>query len=586
MKRFGYELQDDEQIKIGIVNTLDLTDKPISLYLPQNQSTENSKQDAILAIIGNPPYLYHSKNSSTIENEKIGKKNIQQKNAIGELLETYMYIDGQRIKERNPKGLQDDYVKFFRFAQHLIDQTENGIVAIITNHSFLDNPTFRGMRKSLMNSFNHLYFVDLHGNSKRKETAIENITDENVFSISQGVAISIMIKQKGLDKRVFRTDLWGRRQDKILQLQNSSLNLMKWRVLLPTAPYYLFTKQNETPDNDYFSFWSLKNIFAKYSVGVITSNDAKFIDFKRDTLEKRMMQFDDKYDKHWIKPILYRPFDIRYIYYKPELLQRARQKIMTNMFFENQAIITSRIIKDPVFQHCILSNTITNSGLLATNTSSSSYIFPLYCSDIKIKYNHSNQSDGLSETPQQKSNFSKQFCEFINQRYPTLAINDLFNYIYAMLYSKLYRMKYADYLKIDFPHIPFCNSFEIVKQISELGKGLIAAQLHGQFPEGTYKDLCKFVGNLDGVIEKLVYTKDSDEKGKLYINGKQYFEQMPLCVYNYEIGSYQVIARYLKDRKNRPIEQIDIDTIERNVKIIAYTIDISDKIDKLAEAWI
>ena len=205
-------------LNIFLTNTLEPIDPQGNLLLPalsrEVKAAQEVKDKPILVITGNPPYSGHSKNTGEW---------------ITELIKTYKVVDGQPLDEKNSKWLQDDYVKFIRFAQWKLDQVAEGVVGIITNHSFLDSPTFRGMRQSLMQTFNQIYILDLHGSSIKKERTPEGGNDENVFDIRPGVAISLMVKKKGLSKVVSHADLWGERKEKYRTLAEAKKTLSNGR---------------------------------------------------------------------------------------------------------------------------------------------------------------------------------------------------------------------------------------------------------------------------------------------------------------------------------------------------------------------
>ncbi|MBK7378425.1 MAG: hypothetical protein IPJ03_05380 [Ignavibacteriales bacterium] len=312
-------------------------------------------------MLGNPPYSGHSSNT--------GKW-------ISDEIKEYFMVDGKPLGEKNPKWLQDDYVKFIRFAQWKLDQAGEGVLGFITNHSYLDNPTFRGMRQSLMNSFDEIYILDLHGNSLKKEKSPDGSKDENVFDIMQGVAIAFFIKNKGdkQSKKVFYSELFGEREKKYSWLLKNSFNSTKWKRTSPIADFYLFTPSDNKLLNQYSKFWKVTEIFPVNSVGIVTSRDNFVIDFEKDKLEKRIKDFvnpkiDDEilkqtynltenqswkikeqreklrkdYDwKDSITKILYRPFDTRWIIYNDEMIERTRKDVMTNLLGKvNLALITS-----------------------------------------------------------------------------------------------------------------------------------------------------------------------------------------------------------------------------------------------------
>ena len=233
----------DERLQIYLTNTLEegVTRAEqlagLGSYIAEEASdaAHVKKQQDIMVVLGNPPYSGHSANVSV---DKEGKPNF-----IGKLLHEYYFVDGAPLGERNPKWLQDDYVKFIRFGEWRIDKTGHGVLAFITNHGYLDNPTFRGMRQHLMNTFDEIYVLDLHGNSKKKERTPEGGKDENVFDIQQGVAILLAIKHKQTSEvsktsEVYHASLWGLREEKYAALRDSNLNDIEWKELKPEKPFY------------------------------------------------------------------------------------------------------------------------------------------------------------------------------------------------------------------------------------------------------------------------------------------------------------------------------------------------------------
>jgi predicted helicase len=200
----GYDFQKDERLRVYLTNTLEeaheMSRMPLFTQWLAEEANEASKikQDApVMVVLGNPPYSGHSANTGLwIANLLRGHDTM-----TGKETGNYFEVDGQPLGERNPKWLNDDYVKFMRFAQWRIEQTGYGVLAFITNHGYLDNPTFRGMRQSLMETFDDIYVLNLHGNSKKKERAPDGSKDENVFDIQQGVAICLMVKREGRSRK-------------------------------------------------------------------------------------------------------------------------------------------------------------------------------------------------------------------------------------------------------------------------------------------------------------------------------------------------------------------------------------------------
>ena len=491
LKENGYEFQDKDRLQVYLTNTLEPVDKQIKVpFMPQltkeTQAAQKVKDNPILVITGNPPYSYHSKNNSEwIKNE----------------IKKYHFVDGQALGERNPKGLQDDYVKFIRFAQDKMDKTEQGIVGIITNHSFLDNPTFRGMRQSLMNTFDQMYFIDLHGNAKKKEKTPDGSKDENVFDIEQGVAISILIKKKGIKKGIFHTDFWGKQTVKWNMCLENTFKTLEYKELKPNSPFYLFVPQNQDVRAVYETFWSVKDIFDTNSVGIVTSNDnltiaydkkeleARFYKIKNSKLHQIKQEFNLPHnyfenrknfffnikEKHLeIKKINYRPFDKRCIWWDNELIERSREGVMKHFDKDNIGLVTVRQVAEGVFSHIFITNSICNFRSTISNKGGA-YIFPLY------RYNGNGNGNGgnyLFKEDDKKDNFTEQFRSFIKTKYhKKCTVEQIAGYVYAVLHSKTYREKYADFLKMDFPRIPFTDNEKVFEKVSDLGFELIEKHL-------------------------------------------------------------------------------------------------------------
>ncbi|MDI6743948.1 MAG: N-6 DNA methylase, partial [Thermodesulfovibrionales bacterium] len=307
LEELGYKLQSDDRFKLYLTNTLEMeelaqTELPgmISLSEESHLAGKVKKEQPILVILGNPPYSGHSSN-------------------VYDGVKTYYQVDGKPLGEKNPKWLQDDYVKFIRFAQWKIDQAGEGVLGFITNHSYLDNPTFRGMRQSLMQSFDEIYLLDLHGNSLKKEKCPDGSKDENVFDIQQGVAIALFIKKKDLSLRgalatkqsqtkeiaspsarndskckVSHSETWGVREDKYAWLNKHDVKTTKWKTIKPKSEFYLLIPRDEELLKQYETYLKITDIFSVNSVGIVTSRDDFVIDHDRSALKRRIMQFRDK----------------------------------------------------------------------------------------------------------------------------------------------------------------------------------------------------------------------------------------------------------------------------------------------------
>ena len=303
LEELGHRLGDDERFQFYLTNTLEMEELE-QTYLPGMASLAQEshlagkvkKERPILVILGNPPYSGISANPSekyiTTTTKKGKERRKKIKTWIGDLIEDYKYVDGKHFGERK-HWLQDDYVKFIRFAQWKIDRAGEGVFGFITNHSYLDNPTFRGMRQSLMNSFNEIYILDLHGSSLKKEKCPDGSKDENVFDIQQGVAISLFIKMRGEKKKceVYHSQIWGLWKYKYDRLLDDDIKTTNWEKLSPNSPYYFFVPREEKGREIYERYWKVTDIFPVHSVGIVTARDKFVIDFDKDVLKRRIAMF-------------------------------------------------------------------------------------------------------------------------------------------------------------------------------------------------------------------------------------------------------------------------------------------------------
>lgn len=593
LQRWHYMFGDDERVQIYLTNTLEPSD--VHGLLPfLREITEESRianliktEKPILVVMGNPPYAGISANKGKWIDDLLKEGYTR---ADGSRDDGYYRVDGRALEEKNPKWLQDDYVKFIRYAQWKIDKNGEGVVGYITNHSYLDNPTFRGMRGSLLQSFDRIYILNLHGNALKKEKCPDGGKDENVFDIKQGVTIGIFIKSKKLGKRrIYYADLWGLKEDKYRWLDRHTIDNVEWQEIKPISPFYFFVPKNTASEEEYNKFWKITDIFPVNSVGVVTSRDDFVIDFDKEELKKRIKDFrnneipDDKIknkfklkdkknwkladarkkvieDEDWlnsINKILYRPFDIRWIFYDDKVIERSRKEVMRHMLKENLGLITVRQVKaGEIWYHCWITDEIIESSYISNKTSEINYLFPLYL-----------YSDS-GKTP----NFSPEFLKFISEKYDkTLTPEEIFYYIYAILHSPTYRKKYEEFLRYDFPRIPFVDDYDVFKKLSNLGKELV--ELHLMKKRLPIKVKFDIPGS--NIVERVKY-----ENGMVWINKEQYFDGAPEDVWNFYIGGYQVLDKWLKSRKNRRLEGNDIEQFLQIVGIIRETIRLMEEIDK------
>lgn len=614
-EEFNSPLNDNESLKIALTNTL------YSKNITQEENSQNTlftladltnefkkaqkiKEEQILIITGNPPYSGASSNKGLYEDEiKISyglepsKANLskEQKEYINlyfqektkQNTKTFkaIYEKHKLENEKNPKVMLDDYVKFIRFAQSKIDSQESGIFAFISNNSFLDNPTFRGMRYYLMQSFDKIYILNLHGDTRKKEKAPDGNKDENVFDIMQGVSINIFIKQnsKAKNTKIYYHDLYGKRKDKYEFLYENDLNSIKWTLVKNNEPFYLFLPQNNDLLEEYNKGISVKDMFMLSSVGIVSSKDAILISTNNKKLEQQVYNFYNEFDKKYIKEIAYRPFDTQKIYYDIKKVERPRIDIMEH-FLEgkNLGLSIPRQLKGPKteWNHCFLTTTITDQALTSGGNGPNN-IFPLYlypATRSKKFLKKENPNFNEENFTSKIENFKESFRTFIDELYKEkFSPEDILGYIYAVLFHKIYREKYLDFLKIDFPKIPFTKDKNTFKNLSKLGLKLVNLHLlkNDELDFNVGEALFKDIKNKNFKIQKIKYNKDTKE---LFINESLYFNKVSPEIYEFKIGGYAVLDKYLKSHKE---EDIDHKYFTLIIQTLDETLKIQDEISKI-----
>jgi hypothetical protein len=626
LKEKGYDFPPGQRLGVYLTNTLEEGLKktevlPLAGFITEESNTAAGikKEEPIEVILGNPPYAGHSANASLrqIPDPVTGKVKTE-RTWIGRLLEDYKKVDGQPLGEKNPKWLQDDYVKFLRWGQWRIDLTGRGVLAMITNHGYLDNPTFRGMRRALMQSFSEIYLLNLHGNAKKKEVCPDGSRDENVFDIQQGVAIGVFVKKPGdpTPARVYHADLWGLREGKYEALAEMELGTVPWRDLQPTPPFYLFVPQAVDLRAEYERGWPVNAIFPVNSVGIVTARDALTIhwtpqevmdtvkDFAKldpETAREKYHLGEDVQDwkvewaqkdlknsgieERLVAPVLYRPFDVRYTYYSGQsrgFICRPRSEVMAHMIKgDNIGLLTSRqLIGD--FRHIFVTRLITNFNSIDTaGRFGSGPLLPLYLYPTEM-YKHDKR------TPNLNSEFIKILSlkfslNFVNEGRGDLETSvgpeDIFSYVYAVFHSSNYRKRYSGFLKGDFPRLPLTSNKALFKAL--VGKGAELAALHLLESLALEHLITSFPVPGSNVVEKVRY----EETGRrVYINPDQYFEGVPPEVWAFQVGGYQVLHKWLKDRQGRTLSFADLHHYQKVVVALAETVRLMAEIDAAIEA--
>jgi len=608
---------------------------PFAQWL-SNESKQAStiKRDMpIMCVIGNPPYSGESSNKG---------------DWIMDLMEAYKKEPGgvEKLKERNPKWINDDYVKFIRFSETMIEKNGEGILGFITNHGYLDNPTFRGMRWHLLKTFDKIYVLDLHGNSKKKEIAPDGGKDVNVFDIMQGVAIIVGVKTTKTAKKpklaqVFHSDLWGKRAGKYEALWQSGVKATKWNRLENRAPQYPFVIRNFELEEKYNQGFGVQKFMPVNSVGIVTARDALTIDMDKEALWQRVDDFtrlepEDLRQKYalgkdvrdwrvqWAKQdveshfsrdnlvkIAYRPFDIRWTFYTGNsrgFQCYPRDEVMRHMLpMNNMGIAFTRTIEGaryfadifivdlPITHHTLsikevnalaplylypdeqdLDQTrrVNFDPVIAKKIEAAAMGFPSPLAGEGGSARSGETGEGSNEkAPHPTATRPPSPAKGEGKNKPDEVA--IFDYIYGVLHCPDYRETYKEFLKIDFPRIPYPSSPESFWDIS--GKGTQLHALHLMQNEAIGDTPYPFDGEGDNVVDKPKFVPGDNDtggtgpSGAVFINKTQSFAGVPEIAWNFYIGGYQPAQKWLKDRKGRELTFDDVRHYQKIIKILSET---------------
>lgn len=605
----GYKPLRDQRLRVYLTNSLEEhhpeTGTLFASWLSQEASEANyiKRDTPVMVVLGNPPYSGHSANKGEW---------------IEALLNDYKQEPGGgKLKEKNPKWLNDDYVKFIRYGQHFVEKNGEGVLAFINNHSFLDNPTFRGMRWQLLKAFDKIYIIDLHGNAKKKEACPDGSPDKNVFDIQQGVSINLFVntgkKKKDELAEVLHYDLFGQREVKYDFLWRNSITSVPFAKLDLDAPQYYFVRKDFDAQKIYNQGFPVNELFPVNSVGIVTARDEFTIkyrpvdvkatieaflsmdsdsarirfnlgpdaqDWKVELAKQDILQSGPDFDN--IVPIDYRPFDIRYTYYTGNAQGfhcRARGATMRHMFKkDNFGLMTCRQSITKTWEHVSLTRQIVDDSRVSNRTKERGYLFMLYTYPQEERQitidgtSHRTPNLNLAIVDQIAKGLGLTFTPEKEEAPSTFAPIDLLDYIYAVLHSPSYRQKYAEFLKIDFPRIPYPTDKETFWKLVKLGGEL--RQLH--LLESPLLDRARVTYPVAGSnqVDKVHY-----EDGKVFINATQYFDGVPQSAWEFYIGGYQPAQKWLKDRKSRTLTYDDVKHYQRIVVALTETERIMSEID-------
>jgi len=623
----GYKPTDDQRFKIFLTNSLEEahpdTQTLFSSWLSDEADQANAiKRDApVMVVIGNPPYSVSSTNKSPW---------------IESLTADYK----KDMKERNIQPLSDDYIKFIRFGQHFIDKNGSGVLAYITNNSFIDGNIHRQMRKHLLESFDKIYILDLHGNSRKNETCKDGSPDQNVFDIMQGVSINILVKT-GINKKeekgeVYQYDLQGKRELKYEFLNQNNLKTLEWKKLEAKEPDYKYVPVDHKLKLQYEEAFSIKDIFKISNVGFTAARDSSLIHFEKNKVQELLndlefLSIEDIRKKHnfgpdsrdWtvsgaiedikskedknITEVNYRPFDIRFSHYSQKskgYFSYPRWEIMQHFYkHKNIGLIATRLNRQQSLGYFWLSNSIVERHILDTSGDSTSY-FPLYL------YPESNVQQSLLNSNHRVPNLNMEIVNQIGEQLglyfspeefdgtTTVETNmftplNILDYIYAVLHSPTYREKYKEFLKIDFPRVPYPKSPRQFIDLIDLGSQL--REIHLLESETVENYITAYPEDGDNIVGKpkyeqrnfvmendtITHSDTTEPMGRVYINDNQYFDNVPEVAWNFYIGGYQPAQKWLKDRKERELSFEDILHYQKIIVALHETDRIMKEIDKI-----
>ena len=590
LRETGYTMERKSRFKIFLTNTLEAQHKDAgTLFWAQWLADEAKQADQVkgktpvMVVIGNPPYSVSSNNNNPW---------------IQDLMQEYK----KDLKERNIQPLSDDYIKFIRFGQHFVEKNGEGVLAYISNNSFIDGLIHKQMRKSLLETFDKIYILDLHGNSKKKETAADGSADQNVFDIMQGVSINLFVKtgkkKKGDLGQIFNFDLQGKREFKYDFLQKNTLQSIDFQKLTLDDNNLFFVKKNFDERESYEKGFKIDELFIQNCVGVVTSCDSIVL---ADNLKELQSQINiniegESFENKYVKDYLYRPFEIKKIYYKPEILGRAREAVMKHFYKENIGLIISKQFGGHKNFICFITKSI--------NDKSSQPFAPYYNNPLYIYPEQSKQGVldlEITRVPNLKPEIAELIASSIGLRYvPNANVGEVQNlddvkrdvitplcildYIYAVLHTPSYREKYKEFLKIDFPRVPFPSDAASFKNLVKLGSEL--RQFHLIEHADSEDFITSYPNGGDNVLGKPKTSPDLS-KGEEYvtvsINEQQYFSGVPLVAWNFYIGGYQPAQKWLKDRVGRKLSYEDILHYQKIIVALSKTEELMQELERLWE---
>ena len=542
----GYQHTSNNRLQVYLTNSLEEYNREprtlFSHWLSQEAAEANviKRDRPVMVMIGNPPYSISSQNN--------GKW-------ITKLIADYK----KDMNEKNIQPLSDDYIKFIRLGQYYVEKNGAGVMAYISNNGFIDGVIHRQMRKSLLEVFDKIYIIDLHGNTRKKETCPDGSKDENVFDIMQGVSISIFIKTglKSIGEKatVYHQNIFGSRKHKYDLLNEAKLATFSWNKPTLKEPNYFFVPKDDSLFSKYAEGFKIDELFSLCSSGITTSNDSLLMDFTKNALKEKLNISSIIPQEEYFYIVSYKPFDNRYYYLNPKYALRSRPKLICNFKRKNLALHWRRTAENSDnWQHVFISNYPCEGNF----HSARSYSTPLFI------------HNGAEDVPNMIPTIVKRIEQSLGEEIKPI---ELFDYIYAILHSPNYREYYKEFLKIDFPRIPYPTDTNTYHALAEKGTELRKLHLMENLPNST------------GISFPVSGTLQVDcchwNQNRVYINSEQYFEGVPEYAWNFYIGGYQPAKKWLKDRKGQILSIEDVKHYQNIIYILQQTERIMHEIDTI-----
>ena len=634
LRETGYTASLGQRLHIYLTNSLEEYHPDAAtlfaswLSAEANAANRLKRDTPVMVVLGNPPYSTESVNKG---------------DWIMHLMEDYKREPNghQKLQERNPKAVNDDYVKFLRYGQYLIEKNGEGILAFINPHGFLDNPTFRGMRWQMLTAYDHIYILDLHGNARKQELSPDGSPDENVFDIQQGVSINILVKTgrkaSGALAEVQHCDVYGSREHKHQFLYEHSLDTASYQQLTPRPPYHFFVPKDYGGQQTYREGFSVTELFPIHSAGIVTSRDALTVQFTQAALRALIHEFaaleveaarykyqlgadvrgwkvawaqqdlrDSELAEANIRQIAYRPFDARWTYYTGNssgFHGRPRGEVMQHLLVgDNVGLVFKRGFPDIDAAPVFITNTLIDyRSWSRPGMQGGDYLAPLYLSP---ETNGQGNFLGTARKPNLNMDIVQEIARGLGLTFqphpPASSPNlgegeftplDLLDYIYAVLHSPTYRETYAEFLKIDFPRVPYPDDANTFWELVALGGELRRIHLLESPRVDAFITEYLIAGD-NAITRRLTQSSPGFELtdgargiGRVWINDAQYFNGVPLAAWEFPIGGYQPAQKWLKDRRGRKLSFDEISHYQKIIVALMETERIMAEIDAAIPAW-